>query len=126
MNRRKFTRIAAALTSLFTLPSWAIASIQDLSGNAERLSEKITRLRIGLHNTAALRERNRLDRLSGNDDASVIPPDDENNYWADVIEDRDKFYYRVNGASIGITGQELRMVVSNPSLYYFSTALKLL
>ena len=52
-------------------------------------------------------------------------PDDENNYWAEAIEDGDKFYYRVNGITIEITENEFSEVVINPSLYYFSTALKL-
>ena len=53
------------------------------------------------------------------------PPDDDNNYWADAIEDGGKFYYRAKGVTVEIEEYELYRVVENPSLYYFSTALKL-
>lgn len=53
------------------------------------------------------------------------PPDDDNNYWAEAIEDGGKFYYRAKGVTIEIGEPEFRKVIETPSLYYFSTALKL-
>ena len=125
MNRRKFTKIAAALTSLFALPSWALAVRQDLQGMSERLPGKITRLRIGYHTTTELRKQNRLDRLAGIVPTSLDPPDDDGNYWSEAIEVGDKFFYRAKGTTVEISEYEFRRVVGNPSLYYFSTALKL-
>ena len=125
MNRRNFTKVSAALASLFALPSWAVASTPDLLGKAERIPGKITRVRIGLHPTSELRARNHLDRLAGKVPTFLDPPDDDNNYWAEAIEDGDKFYYRARGAAVEIEEYEFHRVVGNPSLYYFSTALKL-
>jgi len=51
--------------------------------------------------------------------------DDESNYWAEAIQDGTRFYYRAKGTTIEITEYQFRMVISNPVLYYFSTALKL-
>lgn len=125
MNRRQFTKIAAALASLFALPSWSGAVPQITAGAEERHSAKITGLRIGSHTTRELREQNRLDRLAGKVPTWLDPLDDDNNYWAEAIEDGDKFYYRAKGVTIEIEAYEFRGVVENASLYYFSTALKL-
>lgn len=46
-------------------------------------------------------------------------------YVAETIEDNGQFYYRVGDKKIKITENEYKRVVSNPYLYYFSTALKL-
>ena len=78
MNRRNFTKVSAALASLFALPSWAVASTPDLLGKAERIPGKITRVRIGLHPTSELRARNHLDRLAGKVPTFLDPPDDDN------------------------------------------------
>ena len=86
---------------------------------------KITRIRIGLLPPENLRLQKRLDRLSGRDEAIPTPPEYENNYWAEAIEDGDTFYYRVSDTIVEITENEFCKVVINPSLYYFSTALKL-
>lgn len=51
--------------------------------------------------------------------------DDEYHYWAEAIEEGDRFYYRVNGMTVEISEYEFSKVVINPHLYYFSTALKL-
>ena len=125
MNRRQFTKFAAALTSLFALTSWSGAASRAITGTEERHSAKITRLRIGSHTTTELREQNRLDRVAGKVPTSLDPFDDDNNYWAEAIEDGDKFYYRAKSVTIEIEAYEFRRVVENPSLYYFSTALKL-
>jgi len=46
-------------------------------------------------------------------------------YHAEAIEDDGSYYYRVGGTAIKITKKEYDLVVANPHLYYFSTALKL-
>lgn len=85
----------------------------------------ITRIRIGLLASEDLRLEKRTDWPFGLDETAPIPSEDENNYWAEAIEDGDKFCYRVDGVTVEITEDELFKVVINPSLYYFSTALKL-
>ncbi len=125
MRRREFVKVAAAIASLFVVPFGASAVVLQYPGKEARLPGKITRLRIGLFDTAKLRENNQLARLSGATPTLPDPPDDENNYWAEAIEDGDKFYYRIDGAIVEITEQQFLLVVGNPSLYYFSTALKL-
>jgi hypothetical protein len=91
----------------------------------ERLAIKITRIRIGLLPPEKWMLERWHDRLLGRDMAPSTPPEDENNYWAGAIEDGDKFYYRVNGTTVEITKDQFCKVVINPSLYYFSTAMKL-
>ena len=54
-----------------------------------------------------------------------FPATAENDYPAEVIKDGDSFYYRARGVTVPITAQEALQVISNPFLYYFSTALKL-
>ncbi len=44
-------------------------------------------------------------------------------YTAEVIKEKERYYYRVNGVTIEITPLEAKLVVRNPRLYYFSTAL---
>lgn len=86
---------------------------------------KATRVRIGLQGST---EKQICDivKLNGQfEGAYHFPPDDEHNYWADVIEDGVKFYYRVGDTTVEIDKVERDKVVANPSLYYFSTALKL-
>lgn len=46
-------------------------------------------------------------------------------YVAEAVEDSGKYYYRVGGITIEITKTQYDTVISNPRLYYFSTALKL-
>jgi hypothetical protein len=86
---------------------------------------KITRISIGLLPAENLRLQKWLDLLLGRYKAPPTPPEDENKYFAEAIEDGDKFYYRVNGTTVEISEDEFHKVVINPSLYYFSTALKL-
>ena len=85
---------------------------------------KTMRMRIGLLSTAELRSRDNdvAGRLDG---SHVFPSDDENNYWADAIQDGGKCYYRVGSTTIEIGEDQYRQVIGNPSLYYFSTALRL-
>jgi hypothetical protein len=125
MNRRQFAKVAALLASLFATPSRALAASHGGSDEDGPRPGNVTRLRIGTPQTATLREKNRIALLSGSPAAALDPPDDENNYWAEAIEQDDGFYYRVGSTTIPISEREFRRVVDNPSLYYFSTALQL-
>ena len=71
---------------------------------------KTTRIRIGLLYTET---------------TPSVAVEDENNYWADVLEDNNQFQYRAKGGTVDITEAELKNVIANPKLYYFSTALRL-
>lgn len=47
-------------------------------------------------------------------------------YFSEAIADNNgRFYYRIGDKRIRIKEDEYRRVISNPYLYYFSTALKL-
>lgn len=86
---------------------------------------KVIRIRIGLLHPEALRLQNRLDYRLGRDEADSTLPNDDCHYWAEAIEDGDKFYYLVNDTILEISEYEFGKVVINPYLYYFSTALNL-
>ena len=122
MNRREFIKYAAAFVSILVLPSGALASVNELVGWKERQCARITCIRIGQLQFEESASQNQLDYLSGRDE---VPPDDEYNYWAEAIEYGDKFYYKINSTTVEITEYEFGKVIRNPTLYYFSTALKL-
>ena len=86
---------------------------------------KVIRIRIGLLPPETLRLQKRLDHRLGRDEADSTPPVDDCHYWAEAIEDGDKFYYLVNDTILEISEYEFGKVILNPYLYYFSTALKL-
>ena len=46
-------------------------------------------------------------------------------YFAEAIEYCGRYFYRVNNVTIEITKLEYEQVIKNPSLSYFTTALKL-
>lgn len=50
---------------------------------------------------------------------------DENNYIAEAIEHQGEYFYRVDGVTVQAEQYEYERVITNPSLYYFSSALKL-
>jgi len=50
---------------------------------------------------------------------------DENNYFAEAIEYQGEYFYRVDGVTVKAEQYEYERVIANPSLYYFSSALKL-
>jgi hypothetical protein len=50
---------------------------------------------------------------------------DHFNYIAEAIEDKGKYYYRIDNVTLEITQLEYSRAIGNPYLYYFSTALKL-
>lgn len=124
MNRREFAKIAAALASLLAAPFAATAASQQLSAWDERLPPTVTRLRIGTHKTANVRRANRLAREAGQPLPCPEPPDDESNYWADLIKDGERFFYRAHGTTVEISEFEYERVLANPNTYYFSQALK--
>ena len=55
----------------------------------------------------------------------AMPSAADNDYAAEVLIDGDQFSYRARGVTVPITEHEARMVIGNPYMYYFSTALKL-
>lgn len=84
----------------------------------------ITNIKIGLHqfNDSAIKRglvslRNQL--------LPVSLYQDENNYLAQVIEYEGQYFYRVNGVTVKALRYEYERAISNPRLYYFSSALKL-
>jgi hypothetical protein len=50
---------------------------------------------------------------------------DENHYFAEAIEYQGAYFYRVDGVTVKAEQYEYERVIANPSLYYFSSALKL-
>ena len=47
------------------------------------------------------------------------------NYLAEAIRWGGKFFYRIDGTTVEALDYEYQRVIANPSLYYFSSALKL-
>lgn len=86
---------------------------------------KVIRIRIALLQPETVRVQNRLDHRVGRYEASSPPPDDDKHYWAEAIQDGDKFYYLVNDTILEISEYEFGKVTLNPYLHYFSTALRL-
>jgi hypothetical protein len=124
MNRRQFAKIAAALASLLAAPFGATAASHPLPAKEERPPPTVTRLRIGTHKTADIRRANRLAHDAGQPQPWPDPPDDENNYWADLIKDGDQHFYRVGETAVEISEFEYGCVLANPNMYYFSQTLK--
>jgi hypothetical protein len=50
---------------------------------------------------------------------------DENHYFAEAIKYQGEYFYRVDGVTVKADQYEYERVIANPSLYYFSSALKL-
>jgi hypothetical protein len=86
---------------------------------------RVIPIRIGRIQPDALRLQNRFDYRLERDEATSTPPDDDSHYWAEVIQDGDKFYYLVNDTMLEISEYEFGKVILNPYLQYFSTALRL-
>lgn len=124
MKRRDFLKSAAAGAATIGLPVSGLA-LPEPADPFDAAGAEVIRLRIGTHRTTELREAKRHVREAGNQQLPPDPPDDENNYWADAIRMDDSYYYRVGEVIVPITEYEYRMVIGNPNLYYFSSALKL-
>ena len=125
MKRRTFFQSTAAAAAATVLPAAALAATAPDAGKAPPLDAEVTRLRIGSHRTGDLREANRLAREAGKPQPRPDPPDDENNYWAEAIRIGDSHFYRVGDIVVPASEYEYRMVIANPNMYYFSSALKL-
>ena len=131
MKRRDFIKTSAAVVASLGLPAGALSAASSLAGASGSAAqeatpaETVTRLRVGTHKTADLREANRLAREAGRPLFRPDPPDDEHNYWADAIQRGNEFFYRIGETTVPISEQEYRMVIVNPNTYYFSSALKL-
>ncbi|NMQ28398.1 hypothetical protein E4Q23_11915 [Candidatus Accumulibacter phosphatis] len=85
----------------------------------------LQRKRIGTWETADLRRANHIARAAGVAPPWPEPPDDDSNYRAEIIEDGNRHFYRVGDTKVEISELEYERVLSNPTLYYFSRALKL-
>lgn len=84
----------------------------------------ITQLKIGLLQSNRSKWKKVLDILRDR----YIPIafiKDENNYFAEAIEHQGEYFYRVDGVTVQAERYEYERVITNPSLYYFSSALKL-
>jgi hypothetical protein len=124
MNRRQFAKLSALLAGLFNVPRAATAASQIADEPEATLPPTVTRVRIGTHPTIDLRRANREARKAGRPAPHPEPPDDENNYWADVFKDGDRYFYRAKGTTIEISEFEYGYVLANPNLYYFSQTVK--
>lgn len=124
MKRRDFLKSAAAGAAAIGLPAASLA-VPEPTDPFVAAGAEITWLRIGTHRTAELREANRRVREDGKQQLWQDPPDDEKNYWAEAIQLHDSYFYRVGDVIVPITEYEYWMVIRNPNLYYFSSALKL-
>ena len=85
---------------------------------------KITAIKIGLHQFNDSTIKRRLVTLRNN----LVPSSlyqYENNYIAHAIEHKGQYFYQVNGVTVQALKYEYERAISNPRLYYFSSALKL-
>lgn len=129
MNRRNFVTTATAGAGLLLLPSWVIAAVGEPWG-------KVTPIRIGLDRRTYKVAKSGVDiQPDGREvpwqvlevdalPAGPLPPDDENNYWAEAITIGDQCFYRAKDTTVRATARELSAAIGNPYLYYFSTALR--
>ena len=125
MKRREFFQSTAAAAAATVLPAAAAAATVPGQGTAPPLDAEVTRVRIGTHRTGDLRKANQVAREASKPLRHPDPPDDESNYWAEAIRIGDSYFYRVGDIVVPATEYEYRMVIANPNLYYFSSALKL-
>lgn len=84
----------------------------------------ITNIQIGLHqfNDSSIKKsltalRNKL--------LPLALYRDENHYVAQAIEHEGQYFYRINGVTVQALKHEYEQAITNPRLYYFSSALKL-
>lgn len=125
MKRRDFFKSTAAAATSVGLPAAACTATQTPADPFAGTGALIVRVRVGNWRTDELREANRRAREAGLPLLRPDPPDDENNYWAEAIKLNDSFFYRIGETVVPATEYEYRMVIANPNLYYFSSALKL-
>ena len=73
---------------------------------------KITQIKIGLHNFNDSKIKKIIDEFKDR----YLPISfvrDENNYFAEVIEKDGKYFYRVDGTTVGISEYEYKNVIHN-------------
>lgn len=124
MNRRQFAKLSALLAGLFNVQRAVSAASKITEESESSPPPTVTRVRIGTHPTIELRRANREARAAGRPAPHPEPPDDDNNYWADVIKDGERYFYRAKDTTIEISEFEYGYVLANPNLYYFSQTLK--
>jgi hypothetical protein len=125
MKRRDFIKTSAAVAASVGLPAAASTATGTPADPFAGTGALITRLRVGNWRTEELREANRHAREAGLPMRHPDPPDDEKNYWAEAIKLGDYYFYRIGETVVPATEYEYRMVIANPNMYYFSSALKL-
>jgi len=125
MKRRDFLRSTAAAAASVGLPAAASTATGTPADPFAGTGALITRLRVGNWRTDELREANRRAREAGLPLLRPDPPDDKDNYWAEAIKLGENYFYRIGETVVPVTEYEYRMVIANPNLYYFSSALKL-
>jgi len=124
MKRRDFLKSTATAAAAIALPAASLA-IPEPADPFVAAGAEITRVRVGNWRTDELRKANQLAREAGKPQPQPDPPDDGNNYWAEAIRLGDACFYRVGDIVVPATEYEHRMVIANPNLSYFSSALKL-
>jgi hypothetical protein len=125
MKRRDFLRSTAAAAASVGLPAAASTATGTPADPFAGTGALITRLRVGNWRTDELREANRRAREAALPLLRPDPPDDKDNYWAEAIKLGENYFYRIGETVVPVTEYEYRMVIANPNLYYFSSALKL-
>ena len=125
MKRRDFLRSTAAAAASVGLPAAASTATGTPADPFAGTGALITRLRVGNWRTDELREANRRAREAALPLLRPDPPDDKDNYWAEAIKLGENYFYRIGETVVPATEYEYRMVIANPNLYYFSSALKL-
>ena len=85
---------------------------------------KVTQVRIGLHDFNDSNFQRSFNSIKRKYFPSIFIKD-ENNYFAEAIEQDGHYFYRVDGVTVAISDYEYNNVIVNPRLYYFSSALKL-
>ena len=85
---------------------------------------KITQLKIGPHQSKDSKWKRLFDHLR-DCHIPIYFVKDEVNYFAQAIEYDGKYFYRVDGVTVEVKQYEYERVISNPRLYYFSSALRL-
>ena len=130
MKRRDFIKTSTAVATSLGLPVGAVNAASRVAGTGVPSAQEaapartVTRLRVGTHYTEELRAANRAAREAGLPQPRPDPPDDKHNYWADLIKDGDRYFYRAGDTTVEISEFEYGYVQSNPSLYYFSQTVK--
>jgi hypothetical protein len=83
---------------------------------------KITQIKIGLHQLKETRWQKFLN-IFHDQPIAIRFIKDANNYFAEAIEHQGEYFYRVDGITVQASQYEYERAISNPRLYYFSSAL---